>query len=278
MRSASSRRCQPKAGCRERRAVAPLVSTYGTVPYADIDPTWLAWASYVLMFGMMFGDAGHGLLLIAAALCLRAGWPGWARGLRGAWLFVGGAGLAATAFGVAYGEFFGPTGLVPALWLEPPPGWSSAEAHCGSRSGPAGSAGYITEGQIVLDPDLYARGIYPLVDALSSLSRLMRHGAGPGRTRADHLDVAAQTLAALAAARRARELAELIGSAALSESDRRYQALERAFQENLVNQGSQEARSLAETLRLAWQVLAVLPRRELSMLPAEALDTYYPRQ
>ena len=136
--------------------------------------------------------------------------------------------------------------------------------------------GYITEGQIVLDPDLYARGIYPPVDALSSLSRLMRHGAGPGRTRADHLDVAAQTLAALAAARQARELAELIGSAALSDMDRRYQALERAFREELVNQGRQEARSLAETLRLAWRVLAVLPRKELAMLPAEALDTYYP--
>jgi V/A-type H+-transporting ATPase subunit B len=137
--------------------------------------------------------------------------------------------------------------------------------------------GYITEGQIVLDSDLYARGIYPPVDALSSLSRLMRHGAGPGRTRADHLDVAAQVLAALAAARRARELAELIGSAALSDADRRYQQLERAFQDNLVNQGRQEARSLAETLRLAWQVLAVLPRKELVMLPAEALDKYYPQ-
>jgi V/A-type H+-transporting ATPase subunit B len=137
--------------------------------------------------------------------------------------------------------------------------------------------GYITEGQIVLDPDLHARGIYPPVDALSSLSRLMRHGVGPGRTRADHLDVAAQMLAALAAARRARELAELIGSAALSDADRRYQQLERAFQENLVNQGRQEARSLAETLRLAWQVLAVLPRKELAMLPVEALDAYYPQ-
>ena len=71
--------------------------------------------------------------------------------------------------------------------------------------------GYITEGQIVLSADLHARGIYPPVDALSSLSRLMRHGAGPGRTRDDHLDVAAQTLAALAAARRAGELAELVG-------------------------------------------------------------------
>jgi V/A-type H+/Na+-transporting ATPase subunit B len=136
--------------------------------------------------------------------------------------------------------------------------------------------GYITEGQIVLDPDLYARGIYPPVDALSSLSRLMRHGAGPGRTRADHLDVAAQMLAALAAARRARELAELIGTAALSDTDRRYQELEQAFREKLVNQGSREFRSLAETLQLAWQVLAVLPRKELAMLPAETLDAYYP--
>jgi V/A-type H+-transporting ATPase subunit B len=87
--------------------------------------------------------------------------------------------------------------------------------------------GYITEGQIVLSADLHARGVYPPVDALASLSRLMRQAAGPGRTREDHLDVAAQLLAALARARRARELAELIGSAALSESDRRHQQLER---------------------------------------------------
>ncbi len=136
--------------------------------------------------------------------------------------------------------------------------------------------GYITEGQIVLDSGMHARGIYPPVDALSSLSRLMRHGAGPGRTRSDHLDVAAQTLAALAAARRARELAELIGTAALSESDRRYQDLERAFGERLVNQGRTEARTLTQTLDLAWQVLGVLPRRDLTMLPADVLDTYYP--
>ncbi len=136
--------------------------------------------------------------------------------------------------------------------------------------------GYITEGQIVLSADLHARGIYPPVDALSSLSRLMRHGAGPGRTRADHLDVAAQTLAALAAARRARELAELIGTAALSESDRRYQDLERAFETRLMSQASTQARSLDETLGLAWQVLGVLPRRDLTMLSAGALDEYYP--
>jgi V/A-type H+/Na+-transporting ATPase subunit B len=136
--------------------------------------------------------------------------------------------------------------------------------------------GYITEGQIVLSPDLHARGIYPPIDVLSSLSRLMRHGAGPGRTRADHLDLAAQTLAALAAARRARELAELIGAAALSESDRRYQDLERAFETTLMNQGQTENRSLDQTLRLCWQVLGHLPRRLLTMLSPAAIDEYYP--
>ena len=88
--------------------------------------------------------------------------------------------------------------------------------------------------------------------------------------------MAAQLLAALAAARRGRELAELIGTAALSDSDRRYQQLERAFETELVNQGSGERRSLAETLNRAWQVLGVLPRRDLVMLSAEALDAYYP--
>jgi V/A-type H+/Na+-transporting ATPase subunit B len=136
--------------------------------------------------------------------------------------------------------------------------------------------GYITEGQIVLDPGMHARGIYPPVDALSSLSRLMRKGAGPGRTREDHLDVAAQLLAALAEARRARELAELIGTASLSDTDRSYQQLARAFEEILVDQGHAEDRSLADTLGRTWRVLAVLPRRELTMLPGSLITAYHP--
>jgi V/A-type H+-transporting ATPase subunit B len=104
----------------------------------------------------------------------------------------------------------------------------------------------------------------------------MRHGAGPGRTRDDHLDVAAQTLAALAAARRAAELAELIGVSGLSESDRQYLALQTAFERVLMNQGGEENRGLTETLGRAWQVLASVPRQELTMLPARFLDTYYP--
>jgi V/A-type H+/Na+-transporting ATPase subunit B len=136
--------------------------------------------------------------------------------------------------------------------------------------------GYITEGQVVLSPAVHARGVYPPVDALSSLSRLMRHGAGPGRTREDHLDVAAQTLAALDAARRARELAELVGATALSPVDQRHLELEAAFERTLENQGPAENRSLEETMSRAWQVLATLPRRELTMLSPRLLDAYYP--
>ncbi|MFF9244180.1 V-type ATPase 116kDa subunit family protein [Streptomyces sp. NPDC014776] len=102
-----------------RRSFTPLVTTYGTVPYADLDPTMAAGIVYVVMFGLMFGDAGHGLLLVAFALLLRAGRPRRAATLRPLWPFVAGAGLAATLAGVAYGEFFGPTGVLPVLWLEP---------------------------------------------------------------------------------------------------------------------------------------------------------------
>ncbi|MGH8883067.1 MAG: V-type ATP synthase subunit B, partial [Stackebrandtia sp.] len=93
--------------------------------------------------------------------------------------------------------------------------------------------GYITEGQVVFSAEVDARGIYPPVEPLSSLSRLMRHGAGPGRTRDDHLDVANQLLAALARARQVRELAELIGTGALSGTDRAYLDLYESYLHDL---------------------------------------------
>ena len=100
------------------RSFRPLVDTYGATRYADIDPTAFAAVAFVVMFGMMFGDLGHGLVLAALGLALwrsrRARWAG----MRPLWPFAVAGGLAAAAFGVLYGEAFGPTGL-PALWLSP---------------------------------------------------------------------------------------------------------------------------------------------------------------
>jgi V/A-type H+-transporting ATPase subunit B len=136
--------------------------------------------------------------------------------------------------------------------------------------------GYITEGQVVLSTEAAARGVYPPVDPLSSLSRLMRKGAGPGRTRDDHLDVAAQALAALARARQVRELTDLIGAGAINATDRSYLTFAEAFERDVCTQRPDEQRALAETLDRMWRALSVLPRRELTMLPTALLDAHLP--
>ncbi|MCA1783348.1 MAG: V-type ATP synthase subunit B [Dermatophilaceae bacterium] len=138
--------------------------------------------------------------------------------------------------------------------------------------------GYITEGQVVLSADVAARGIYPPVDALSSLSRLMRSGAGPGRTREDHLDVSAQVLAALARARQAAELAELVGVDALSETDNAYLGYRDLLERELLSQGRDELRTLEDTLDRAWRALAALPRQELTMLSLDMISRYLPEE
>lgn len=129
--------------------------------------------------------------------------------------------------------------------------------------------GYITEGQVVLTQEAHARGTYPPVDALGSLSRLMRSGAGPKRTRDDHLAIASQLLAALARAQQVRELGEVVGVAALSETDRSYLEFGTAFEQRLVNQRVDEVRSLDDTLDRCWEVARVLPDRELTMVPPD---------
>lgn len=96
-----------------------LVETYGAVPYGDIDPTLFASVIFFLMFGMMFGDAGDGLLLIAGALLLRSARHPRLAAARGLWPFPAAAGACAVVFGLLYGEFFGPTGILPVLWLAP---------------------------------------------------------------------------------------------------------------------------------------------------------------
>ncbi|HLM94673.1 MAG TPA: V-type ATPase 116kDa subunit family protein, partial [Acidimicrobiales bacterium] len=103
-------------------AFQPLVNTYGTVPYADVNPSVLVGLAYVLMFGMMFGDVGQGLLLLGLGIAFWRARPGkvaWLSRFHWAAPFVIGAALASMAFGFAYGEAFGPTGLVPTLWLRP---------------------------------------------------------------------------------------------------------------------------------------------------------------
>jgi V/A-type H+/Na+-transporting ATPase subunit I len=102
-----------------RRAFAPLVETYATPPYRDLDVSVLAGLAYVAMFGMMFADVGHGALLLAIALAARFGH--WRRLdiVRSVWVMVAGAGASTMVFGAFYGEFFGPTHAFPVLWLSP---------------------------------------------------------------------------------------------------------------------------------------------------------------
>jgi V/A-type H+-transporting ATPase subunit I len=102
-----------------RRSFAPLVDTYGTVPYVDVDPTIVAGLAYTVMFGAMFGDVGHGALLLLGAVLIRFGRLRRLAGLRPHWLFVAAAGVSAMLFGFAYGECFGPTGIVPAGIIAP---------------------------------------------------------------------------------------------------------------------------------------------------------------
>jgi len=100
-------------------AFQPLVDTYATVPYKDVNPAALAGLAYVVMFGMMFGDVGHGALLLIGGLLLATGRPSALTRFRHLAPFVIGAGLASMLFGLAFGEAFGPTRLVPTLWLTP---------------------------------------------------------------------------------------------------------------------------------------------------------------
>ncbi|MGZ4292394.1 MAG: V-type ATP synthase subunit B [Gaiellaceae bacterium] len=130
--------------------------------------------------------------------------------------------------------------------------------------------GYITEGQIVLSQDLHVRGVYPPFDALGSLSRLMRLGAGPERTRDDHLEIAAQLYAFASEARRIADLADVVGEAGLTSRDHRLLAFDDAFLTDFLTQGRDEARTLDDTLDRAWRIASMLPRRDLSMV-AEAL-------
>ena len=130
--------------------------------------------------------------------------------------------------------------------------------------------GYITEGQLVLSRELDNRGIYPPVDVPPSLSRLMKDGIGEAHTREDHGHVATQLYACYARALDARNLASIIGSDELSESDQGYLTFAEAFERRFVGQGEDEERGIIETLDLAWDLLSLLPPQALTRVdPAD---------
>ena len=135
--------------------------------------------------------------------------------------------------------------------------------------------GYITEGQIVLDRSLQAQGIYPPVNVLPSLSRLMKDGIGDGYTRADHAPLSNQLFASYAKVIDARSLASVIGEEELSDTDKKYIEFGRQFENTFVNQGFTENRSIDQSLDLGWKLLSTLPREELDRVDDSMLDQYY---
>ena len=135
--------------------------------------------------------------------------------------------------------------------------------------------GYITEGQIVLERQLHGQAIYPPINVLPSLSRLMKDGIGEGYTREDHQDVANQLFSCYAKVGDARALASVIGEDELSPLDKKYLEFGNAFEQQFVGQGPDENRSIQETLDLGWKLLGMIPRDELDRIDTKILDKYY---
>ncbi len=135
--------------------------------------------------------------------------------------------------------------------------------------------GYITEGQIVLDRSLYGQSVYPPINVLPSLSRLMKDGIGEGYTRADHQAVANQLFSCYAKVGDARALASVIGEDELSPIDKKYLEFGKAFEQRFIGQDIHENRTILETLNIGWQLLGMLPRAELDRIDTKILDQYY---
>jgi V/A-type H+-transporting ATPase subunit B len=135
--------------------------------------------------------------------------------------------------------------------------------------------GYITEGQIVLSRGLHQRSIYPPVNILPSLSRLMKDGIGKHYTREDHSEVSNQIFASYSHVQEVIALAQVIGEDELSDIDKIYLRFGREFEEKFLKQHYDEERSIEETLDLAWAILSILPKNELDRVSPETLNKYY---
>jgi V/A-type H+-transporting ATPase subunit B len=134
--------------------------------------------------------------------------------------------------------------------------------------------GYITEGQIVLSRDLHRKGIYPPIDVLPSLSRLMNLGIGPGKTREDHRGLADQLYACYAQGRDLRRLEAIVGEEGLLESDRKLRRFADAFERDFIGQG-RGGRSLEETLDTGWKLLSLLPKDQLTRIRVDHVMKHY---
>jgi len=137
--------------------------------------------------------------------------------------------------------------------------------------------GYITEGQIVLSRELYNRNIYPPINVLMSLSRLMKEGIGAGKTREDHAQVSDQLYAAYSRGVELRGLAAVIGEESLSETERKFLRFADLFETRFLSQGIRENRTIEQTLDLAWDILAELPEDELTNIREEMIKKYHPK-
>jgi V/A-type H+/Na+-transporting ATPase subunit B len=134
--------------------------------------------------------------------------------------------------------------------------------------------GYITEGQIYVSRDLDRAGIYPPIDVLESLSRLMNQGIGPKRTREDHRGMADQLYASYAQGKDIRALSAIVGEEALSETDRKFLSVADRFDKMFVKQGMNEDRSIEQTLDLGWQVIEPLSDSEIKRIKPELIEKY----
>lgn len=136
--------------------------------------------------------------------------------------------------------------------------------------------GYITEGQIILSRELYKKGLTPPIDVLPSLSRLKDKGIGTGKTREDHADTMNQLFAAYARGKESKELAAILGEAALTDIDKLYAKFSDEFEKQYVSQGYDTDRSIEETLDLGWELLSILPKSELKRIKTQFIEKYYP--
>lgn len=134
--------------------------------------------------------------------------------------------------------------------------------------------GYITEGQVILSRDLYQKDIYPPINVLPSLSRLMKDGIGEGFTREDHPDVSSQVFSAYSRVQEIRSLAQVIGEDELSETDKKYLEFGNRFEKQFVKQRYDENRDLIDTLNIMWRLLKILPKSELTRVKPEHIEKY----